>query len=108
MAWVAEYHLEADEIAKVIVEEGVSVVTAGAGNSGKYLAAWKEAGIKAVPVVASIAFARMIERLTLDALRKAVIEGDTVNGSLMAGKIAGMVKEEMTCAEMVREIMQQA
>ncbi|MDE7258038.1 MAG: nitronate monooxygenase, partial [Lachnospiraceae bacterium] len=41
---------EADEIAKVIVEEGVRVVTTGAGNPGKYLAAWKEAGIKVAPV----------------------------------------------------------
>lgn len=226
---------EADEIAKVIVEEGVRVVTTGAGNPGKYLAAWKEAGIKVAPVVASVALARMMERagvdaviaegtesgghigsattmtlvpqvvdavnvpviaaggiadgrgfaaammlgaeavqmgtrfvvakesivhenykkkilaakdidsevtgmthghpvrqirnnmtreylklekagapfeelehLTLGALRKAVVEGDTVNGTLMAGQIAGMVKEEMTCAEMMQEIMTQA
>ncbi len=226
---------EADEIARVIVEEGVSVVTTGAGNPGKYLAMWKEAGIRVIPVVASVALARMMERagvdaviaegmesgghigsattmtlvpqvvdavkipviaaggiadgrgfaaaimlgaeavqmgtrfvvaresivhenykkkilaakdidsevtgtshghpvrqlrnnmtreylklekagapfeelehLTLGALRKAVVEGDTVNGTLMAGQIAGMIKEEMTCAEMIQEIMEQA
>ena len=49
-----------------------------------------------------------LERLTLGALRKAVVEGDTVNGTLMAGQIAGLVKEEKTCAEMIQEIMQQA
>ena len=49
-----------------------------------------------------------LEQLTLGALRKAVVEGDTVNGTLMAGQIAGMVKEEMTCAEMMQEIMAQA
>lgn len=226
---------EADEIAKVIIEEGVSVVTTGAGNPGKYLSAWKDADIKVAPVVASVALAKMMERagvdaviaegtesgghigssttmtlvpqvvdavkipviaaggiadgrgfaaammlgaeavqmgtrfvvakesivhdnykkkilsakdidsevtglthghpvrqirnnmtreylklekagapfeeleqLTLGALRKAVVEGDTVGGTLMAGQIAGMVKEEQTCAEMIQEIMQQA
>ena len=49
-----------------------------------------------------------LEQLTLGALRKAVVEGDTVNGTLMAGQIAGMVKEEKTCAEIIEEIMQQA
>lgn len=49
-----------------------------------------------------------LEHLTLGALRKAVVEGDTVNGTLMAGQIAGMIKEEMTCAEMIQEIMEQA
>ncbi len=59
---------EADEIARVIVEEGVPVVTTGAGNPGKYLASWKEAGIKVIPVVASVALARMMERAGVDAV----------------------------------------
>ncbi len=215
---------EADGIARVIVEEGVPVVTTGAGNPGKYLVSWKEAGIKVIPVVASVdaviaegtesgghigaattmtlvpqvvdavkipviaaggiadgrGFAAAVmlgaeavqmgtrfvvakesivhdnykkkilaakdidsevtgtshghpvrqlrnnmtreylklekagapfeelEHLTLGALRKAVVEGDIVNGTLMAGQIAGMIKEEMTCAEMIQEIMKQA
>jgi enoyl-[acyl-carrier protein] reductase II len=226
---------EADEIAKVVVEEGVKVVTTGAGNPGKYVAAWKDAGVKVIPVVASVAMAKMMERagadavvaegtesgghigsattmtlvpqvvdavkipviaaggiadgrgfaaavmlgaeavqlgtrfivakesivhenykqkviaardidsevtgmshghpvrqlrnsmtreylklekagapfeeleqLTLGALRKAVVEGDTVNGTLMAGQIAGLVSKEQTCAEMIQEIMEQA
>ncbi|MDE5951594.1 MAG: enoyl-[acyl-carrier-protein] reductase FabK, partial [Acetatifactor sp.] len=226
---------ESDAIAKVIVEEGVKVVTTGAGNPGKYLAMWKEAGVKVVPVVASVAMAKMMERagadavvaegtesgghigaattmtlvpqvvdavqipviaaggiadgrgfaaammlgaeavqmgtrfivakesivhgnykkkvidardidsevtgmshghpvrqlrnqmtreylkkekagapfeeleqLTLGALRKAVVEGDVVNGTLMAGQIAGLVHGEQTCEEMIREIMEQA
>ena len=226
---------EADAIAQVIVEEGVKVVTTGAGNPGKYLAMWKEAGVKIIPVVASVAMARMMERagvdavvaegtesgghigsattmtlvpqvvdavsipviaaggiadgrglaaammlgaeavqmgtrfivakesivhenykkkviaakdidsevtgmshghpvrqlrnqmtreylkkekagapfeeleqLTLGALRKAVVEGDVVNGTLMAGQIAGLVHAEQTCEEMIREIMEQA
>ncbi len=226
---------EADAIARVIVEEGVKVVTTGAGNPGKYMAMWKEAGVKVIPVVASVALARMMERagadavvaegtesgghigsattmtlvpqvvdavtipviaaggiadgrgfaaaimlgaeavqmgtrfivaresivhenykkkvigakdidsevtgrshghpvrqlrnqmtreylkrekagapfeeleqLTLGALRKAVVEGDTVNGTLMAGQIAGLVSREQTCEEMIQEIMEQA
>lgn len=226
---------EADDIARVIAEEGVKVVTTGAGNPGKYLAMWKERGVRAIPVVASVAMARMMERagadavvaegtesgghigaattmtlvpqvadavqipviaaggiadgrgfaaammlgaeavqmgtrfivaresivhenykkkvidardidsevtgmshghpvrqlrnqmtreylkrekagasfeeleqLTLGALRKAVAEGDTVNGTLMAGQSAGLVHSEQTCEEMILEIMEQA
>lgn len=226
---------EADAIAKVVVEEGVKVVTTGAGNPGKYAAMWKEAGVKFIPVVASVAMAKMMERagadavvaegmesgghigsattmtlvpqvvdavnipvvaaggiadgrgfaaafmlgaeavqigtrfvvakesivhenykkkviaakdidsevtgmshghpvrqlrnsmtreylklekegapfeelehLTLGALRRAVVEGDTVNGTLMAGQIAGLVKKEQTCAEIIQEIMREA
>lgn len=226
---------EADAIAKVVVDEGVKVVTTGAGNPGKYMAMWKEAGVKVIPVVASVAMAKMMERggadaivaegmesgghigsattmtlvpqvvdavkipviaaggiadgrgfaaammlgaeavqmgtrfvvakesivhenykqkviaakdidsevtgmthghpvrqlrnnmtreylkkekegapfeelevLTLGSLRKAVVEGDTVNGTLMAGQIAGMVKKEQSCAEMIQEIMAEA
>jgi len=226
---------EADAIAKVAAEEGVKVVPTGAGNPGKYMKMWKEAGVRVIPVVASVAMARMMERagadgvvaegmesgghigsattmtlvpqvadaveipviaaggiadgrgfaaafmlgaegvqigtrfvvakesivhdnykkkiiaardidsevtgmshghpvrqlrnqmtreylklekagasfeeleqLTLGALRKAVVEGDAVNGTLMAGQIAGLVKEEQSCREMVEEIMEQA
>ena len=48
----------ADEIAQVILEEGVKVVTTGAGNPGKYIPAWKAAGIKVMPVVAAAVLAR--------------------------------------------------
>ena len=44
----------------------------------------------------------------MGALRKAVVEGDAVNGTLMAGQIAGLVHKEQTCEEMIREIMEQA
>ena len=49
-----------------------------------------------------------LERLTLGSLRNAVIDGDVVNGTVMAGQIAGMVKKELSCAEIIREIMEQA
>lgn len=225
----------ADDVAKVIVEEGVKIVTTGAGNPGKYMKMWKDAGIKVIPVVASVALARMMEKsgadavvaegtesgghigeattmtlvpqvvdavsipviaaggiadgrgiaaafmlgaeavqmgtrfvvakesivhdnykqrvikakdidsavtgrshghpvrclrnqmtreytrleaegksfeeleyLTLGALRKAVMEGDVTNGTVMAGQIAGMVTKEQTCKEMIDELMEQA
>lgn len=225
---------EADAIARVVAEEGIGVVTTGAGSPVKYVAAWKEAGIKIIPVVASVAMAKMMERagadaviaegmesgghigstttmalvpqvvdavsipviaaggiadgrgmaaafmlgaeavqigtrfvvasesiahenykqkiitakdidsevtgmshghpvrqirnpmtreylklekegasfetleqMTLGALRKAVVEGDTVHGTLMAGQIAGLVKKEQSCKEIIEEIMDQ-
>ena len=55
-----------DELAKVVVEEGVKVVTTGAGNPGKYVPAWKEAGIKVFPVVAAPILAKRLERYGVD------------------------------------------
>ena len=55
----------ADEVAKVVAEEGVKAVTTGAGNPEKYMGMWKEAGIKVIPVVASVALAKRMERLSL-------------------------------------------
>ena len=55
-----------DELAKVVVEEGVKVVTTGAGNPGKYVPAWKEAGIKVFPVVAAPILAKRLERYHVD------------------------------------------
>lgn len=225
----------ADEVAKVIVEEGIKVVTTGAGNPGKYMEMWKAAGVKVIPVVASVALAKMMERagadaviaegtesgghigaattmtlvpqvvdavsipviaaggigdgrgfaaammlgaeavqigtrfvvanesivhdnykqkiikakdidsevtglstghpirqirnkmtreylqkekdgapfeelelLTLGSLRKAVMEGDVINGTLMAGQIAGLISKELSCKEIIQEIMEQA
>ena len=211
----------ADDVAKVVVEEGVKVVTTGAGNPAKYMKMWKEAGIIVIPVVASVALAKLMERggadavvaegtesgghigeattmtlvpqvvdargiaaafmlgaeavqmgtrfvvakesivhenykqriikakdidsavtgrthghpvrclrnqmtreynrleaegksfeeleyLTLGTLRKAVQEGDTTNGTVMAGQIAGLVTKEQTCKEMIDEMMEQA
>ena len=225
----------APEVAKVVVEEGVKIVTTGAGNPGKFMEMWKQAGVTVIPVVASVAMAKMMERagadavvaegmesgghigeattmtlvpqvvdavsipviaaggiadgrgiaaafmlgaeavqmgtrfvvskesivsqaykdrvikakdidstvtgmshghpirclrnkmtreylklekegrpfeeleyLTLGTLRKAVMEGDVDNGTVMAGQIAGMVKKEQTCKEMIEEMMAQA
>lgn len=69
----------ADEVAKVVAEEGVKVVTTGAGNPEKYMAMWKEAGVKVIPVVASVALARRMERCGADAL---VAEGSEAGGHI--------------------------
>ena len=55
-----------DALAKVVAEEGVQVVTTGAGNPGKYVPAWKEAGIKVFPVVAAPILAKRLERYGID------------------------------------------
>ncbi len=52
----------ADEAAQVVIEEDIKVITTGAGNPGKYMAKWLEAGIKVIPVVASVALARKMEK----------------------------------------------
>ena len=52
----------ADEVAQVIAEEGVKAVTTGAGNPEKYMELWKERNIKVIPVVASVALAKRMER----------------------------------------------
>lgn len=52
----------ADDVARIVIEEKVPVVTTGAGMPGKYMPAWIEAGIKVIPVVASTAVARLVER----------------------------------------------
>lgn len=49
-----------------------------------------------------------LEHLTLGSLRKAVVDGDVVEGTIMAGQIAGMVKKEQTCREIMEEIMSEA
>jgi enoyl-[acyl-carrier protein] reductase II len=58
----------AEEIAKMACEEGVKVVTTGAGNPGKYIEMWKQNGIKVIPVVPSVALAKRMERAGVDAI----------------------------------------
>lgn len=69
----------AEEVARVVIEEGVQVVTTGAGNPGKFIPMWKEAGVKAIPVVASVAMAKMMERAGADAV---VAEGMESGGHI--------------------------
>ena len=58
----------ADEMAQIIIEEGVQVVTTGAGSPGKYIPAWKAAGIKVLPVVAASILAKRLVNQGADAI----------------------------------------
>ena len=68
-----------EEVAKVVVEEGVKAVTTGAGNPEKFIPMFKEAGIKVIPVVASVAMAKRMERYGADAV---VAEGMEAGGHI--------------------------
>lgn len=69
----------AEEVAQVVVEEGVKVVTTGAGNPEKYMEMWKKAGVKVIPVVTSAALAKRMERCGADAV---VAEGCEAGGHI--------------------------
>lgn len=69
----------AAEVAKVVAEEKVSVVTTGAGNPESYFTMWKEAGIKIIPVVASVALAKRMEKYGADAV---IAEGCEAGGHI--------------------------
>lgn len=69
----------ADEVAQVVIDEGVRVVTTGAGMPGKYMAAWKAADVVVIPVVASVAMAKMAEKTGADAV---IAEGQESGGHI--------------------------
>jgi len=69
----------AEAISDVVIEEGVKVVTTGAGSPGKYIPKWKKAGIIVIPVVPSVAFAKRLERSGADAI---VVEGTEAGGHI--------------------------
>ena len=83
---------EADAMAQVVVEEGVPVVTTGAGNPGKYIAAWKAAGIKVLPVVAAAMLAVHLERAGADAV---IAEGTESGGHV--GEMTTMALVPQVC-----------
>ena len=69
----------ADDLAQLVIDEGIKVVTTGAGNPGKYIAAWKEAGVKVIPVVPSVALAKRMEKSGADAV---IAEGTESGGHI--------------------------
>ena len=82
----------AEDIAKVTIEEKVEVVTTGAGNPSKYMKAWKEADIKVIPVVASVAMAKLMTRLGATAL---IAEGGESGGHV--GELTTIVLVPQIC-----------
>ena len=76
----------AADVARLVCEEGVKVVTTGAGTPGKYMAMWKEHGIKVIPVVPSVAIAKRMVRGGADAV---IAEGTEAGGHV--GELTTMV-----------------
>ena len=76
----------ADEVAQVVIDEKVPVVVTGAGNPRKYMPAWIEAGVKVIPVVASVALAKLVARAGATAV---VAEGTESGGHI--GELTTMV-----------------
>ncbi len=82
----------ADDVAKVVVEEGVQVLTTGAGNPGKYMESWLEAGIKVIPVVPSVAMTKLVTRLGASAV---IAEGGESGGHV--GDLTTMALVPQVC-----------
>lgn len=82
----------ADEVAQIVIEERVNVVTTGAGNPSKYIKDWKAAGIQVIPVVASVALAKLMTRLGASAL---IAEGGESGGHV--GELTTMVLVPQIC-----------
>jgi len=82
----------ADEVAKVAAEEKVAVVTTGAGNPAKYMESWQQAGVKVIPVVASVAMAKLMTRVGASAL---IAEGGESGGHV--GELTTMVLVPQVC-----------
>ncbi len=80
----------ADEVAQVLVEEKIPVITTGAGNAGKYMDMWKRNGSKVIPVVASVALARMMEKGGADAV---IAEGTESGGHIGASTTMTLVPQ---------------
>lgn len=82
----------ADEVAQVAAEEKVAVVTTGAGNPSKYMDLWKSAGIQVIPVVPSVAMAKLMTRLGASAV---IAEGGESGGHV--GELTTMVLVPLIC-----------
>ena len=85
-----------DQIIDVIIEEKVPVVTTGAGNPGKYIELWKNAGVKIIPVVASVALAKMMERGGADAV---IAEGMESGGHIGSTTTMSLVPQVVDAVE---------
>lgn len=80
----------AEEVARIVVEEGVKVVTTGAGSPAKYMELWRQAGVKVIPVVASVAMAKLMERAGADAV---VAEGMESGGHIGSATTMALVPQ---------------
>ncbi len=83
---------QAEAVARIAAEEKVAVVTTGAGNPSAYMKMWREAGVRVIPVVASVAMARLMTRLGASAL---IAEGGESGGHV--GELTTMVLVPLVC-----------
>ena len=88
----------AEQIAKVLVEEGVKVVTTGAGSPEKFMPMWKEAGMIVIPVIASVAYAKRMERCGADAI---VVEGTEAGGHIGEATTMTLVPQVVDSVEIL-------
>ncbi len=86
----------AEEVVRVVLEERVPVVTTGAGSPGKFISAFKEKGIKVMPVVSSVALAKRLERQGVDALIAEGIEAGGHVGELTTLVLVPQVVDAVT------------
>ena len=86
----------ADDLAQLVIDEDVKIVTTGAGNPGKYMAAWKQAGIKVIPVVATVALAKRMEKAGADAV---VAEGTESGGHIGVNTTMCLVPQVVDAVE---------
>jgi len=86
----------AEEVAQVVVEEGVKVVTTGAGNPAKFMDIWKQADVKVIPVVASVAMAKLMERAGADAVVAEGMESGGHIGSATTMTLVPQVADAVT------------
>ena len=86
----------ADDLAQLAIDEKIEVLTTGAGNPGKYMAAWKNAGIKIMPVVASVALAKRMERAGADAVIAEGMEGGGHIGELTTMPLVPQVVDALS------------
>ncbi len=91
-----------EEVMQVVIEEKVAAVATGAGNPAKYMPALKEAGIKILPVIASVAMAQKVEKLGADAV---IAEGTEAGGHIgeittmcLTPQVADAVSIPVVCA----------
>ncbi|MCL2663015.1 MAG: enoyl-[acyl-carrier-protein] reductase FabK [Oscillospiraceae bacterium] len=82
----------ADEVAQIVADEKIAVVTTGAGNPSKYMSLWTDAGIKVIPVVASTGLAKMMQRCGATAI---IAEGGEAGGHI--GELTTMALVPQVC-----------
>jgi len=80
----------ADEIAQMVIDENVEVITTGAGNPGKYVKKWLDAGIIVIPVVPSVALAKRVARLGIETL---IVEGTEAGGHIGESSTMSLVPQ---------------